>query len=103
MRALDTDRLHEGCDIVGEQFHRIGAGGLVAFAGAARIDADAGKMLGVLADLECVAGIVGREIRDEHERFARALLLIVQSNAVSLDLRHVNLAVLKRIAFFKEA
>jgi len=60
-------------------------------------------MLGVLADLKGVAGIVGRELRDEHERFARALLLIVQSYAVSLDLRHANLPVLKRIAFFKEA
>ena len=39
MGALHADRLHEGSDIVGEQFHRIGAGGLVAFAGAARVDA----------------------------------------------------------------
>ena len=67
MRPINADRLHEGGDVVGEQFHRIGARRLVGFAGAARIDRDAGEVLGVVGDLEGVAGIVGGQIRDEHE------------------------------------
>ena len=58
-------------------------------------------MLGVVGDLKGVAGIVGGEIRDEHERLARALLLIVHRDAVSLDLGHANLPALMRIAFSK--
>jgi len=50
-------------------------------------------LLGIIRDLEGVAGIVGGEIRDEHQRLAGPLLLVVHRDAVRLDLRHVNLPV----------
>jgi hypothetical protein len=93
MGALDADRLHEGGDVVREQFHRIGAGRLVGLAGAARVDRNAGEMFGIVGDLKGVAGVVGREIRDEHERFARSLLLVVHADAIGLDLGHMTLPV----------
>ena len=73
MRPLYADRLHEAGDVVGEQFGRIGPVRLVGLARAARIERDAGEMLGVVGDLERVAGVVGGEIGDEDQRLAGSL------------------------------
>ena len=70
MRPLDADRRHEGGDVVGEELHRIGPLRLVGLARAARVDRDAGEMLGVVGDLEGVAGVVGGGIGDQDERLA---------------------------------
>ena len=88
MRFLDTDRGHEGGDVVGEQFGRVGSARLVGFARPARIERNASEMFGVVGDLESVAGVVGCEIRDEDEWFARPLGLVVDRDVVDLDLRH---------------
>ena len=73
MGLLDPDRFHECGDVVGEQFGRIGPGRLVGLARPARIKRNAGEMLGVVGDLEGVAGVVGGEIGDEDKRLARSL------------------------------
>ena len=88
MRFLDADRSHEGGDVVGEQFGRIGSVWLVGLAGAARIKRNAGEMLGVVGDLEGVTGVVGGEVRDEHKRLARSLALVIDRDVVDLDLGH---------------
>jgi hypothetical protein len=93
MRAFHTNRLHEGGDVVGEQFHRIGALRLIRLASTAWIDGDAGKVLGVIGDLEGVAGMVGGKIGNENKRLSRPLLLVVDGDAVGLDFRHANLPV----------
>ena len=43
-------------------------------------------MLGVIGDLERVAGVVGGEIGDEDERLACALLLVIHSDVVDFHL-----------------
>src|SRR5271169_3295899 len=92
MRSLHADRLHEGGDVVGEQLHRIGAVRLVSLARASRVNGDASEMLGIVCDLEGIAGVVGGEIGDEDERLSCPLLLVVHGDAVRFDLRHVNLS-----------
>src|ERR1700722_11243669 len=88
MRFLDADRAHESGDVVGEQFGRISSVWLVGLAGSARIQRNAGEMLGVVGDLEGVTGIVGGKVRDEHKRLARPLGLVVDGDVVDLDLGH---------------
>ena len=88
MRCLDSDRGHEGGDVIGEQLGRISALWLVAFTRPARIKRNAGEMLGIFGDLEEVAGVVSGEIRNENERLARSLDLVVDRDVVDLDLRH---------------
>jgi hypothetical protein len=88
MRPLDPDRLHEAGDVVGEQFGRIGPARLVGLARSARIEGDAGEMLGVVGDLECVTSVVGGEIGNENEGLAGSLLLIVDRDVVDFDLGH---------------
>ena len=92
MRFLDADHGHEGGDVIGEQFGRIGAVWLVGFARPARIERNASEMLGVVGDLERVAGVIGCEIRDEDEGFARPLGLVIDRDVVDLDLGHGRLS-----------
>jgi hypothetical protein len=89
--TLNANRLHEGGDVVGEQFHRIGPLRLIGLTSAARIDGDAGKALGVIANLEGVAGMIGSKIGDENKRLTGPLLLVVHGDAVGLDFRHTYL------------
>ena len=93
MRALDADRLHEGGHVVGEQLHRIGALWFVGLARSARVERDAGELLGVIGDLKGVAGMVGGKIGDEHERLACPLLLVIDRDAVRFDFRRVYLPI----------
>src|SRR5262249_29350797 len=88
MRALDTDRLHECGDVVGKQLGRVWPGRLVAFAGAAWIERNAGEVLGIVADLEGVASVVRGEIRGKHKRRSAALLLVVHRDVIDFDLGH---------------
>jgi hypothetical protein len=85
---VDPERLQEGRDIVGHELRRVITGGLVALSRAARIDRDAREVLGVLGDLEGVAGVVRGEVRDEQQGLARALLFVVHRDVANLDLRH---------------
>ena len=98
MRPLHTDRLHEDGDVVGEQFHRVDAVRLVGLARTARIDGDASEMLGIIGDLEGVAGIVGGEIGNEDKRLPCALLRVIHRNAIRFDFRHANLPLCMRDA-----
>jgi hypothetical protein len=63
---------------------------LVGLARAAWVDRNAGEILGVIGDLEGVAGIVGGEIGNEDERLAGALLLVVDRDVVDFHLGHLE-------------
>src|ERR1700751_2716013 len=99
MRALHANRLHEGGDVVGKQFHRIGALRLIGLASAARIEGDASEVLGIIPDLKGIAGMVGGKIGNENERLSRPLLLVVDGDAVGSGFRHANLPVVLSSAF----
>src|SRR5579871_747602 len=88
MGPLDLEGGEERRGVIGELPRRIAAGGLVALAGTPGIDGNAGEVLGIFADLEGVAGVVGRQIGDEQQGFAGALLLVVDGYVVDLDLGH---------------
>ena len=91
MRALDADRLHERGHVVGEQLHRIGAVRLVGLTRSARVERDAGEVLGIVRDLKGVAGVVGGKIGNENERLACSLSLVIDRDAVRVHFRHVSL------------
>src|ERR1700722_10202539 len=91
MRALNADRLHEGSDVVAEQFHRIGALRLVSLARAPRLNGDAGEVLSIVGDLKSITGLISGQIGNENKRLSRALLLVVDGDAVGLDFRHAYL------------
>src|SRR4030095_13764761 len=88
MDPIQPDGGDEGGDIVRKELGRPGPAWLVAFAGAAQVERDAGKLLGVVGDLKGIAGIVCCKIGDQQQRLAGALLLIVDGDVVGLDLRH---------------
>jgi hypothetical protein len=83
-----ADGLHERGHVVGEQLGGVGALRLAAQPCPAQVNGEAGEVLGVVRDLERITGLVGREIRDEDQRLALALDLVVDVNAVRLDRRH---------------
>jgi hypothetical protein len=91
VRAGDADGLHELRDVGGEQLGRVDAVRLPRQARAAEVDGVAGELPGVVSHLERVAGLVGRETRDEDERFAFALDLVVDLDVVGLHYRHRRL------------
>src|SRR5262249_33666125 len=70
-----------------EELRRVGAVGLVAHAGAARIDGDAGEVPRILGNLERVAGVVGGEVRGEDQRVALTLRLGVGRDAIGRERR----------------
>jgi hypothetical protein len=76
--------LHEGGDVVGEQFGGIGALGLTAQPGPAQVHGEARELLGVVRYLERVTGLVGRQVRNEDHGLALALDLVVDVDAVRL-------------------
>jgi hypothetical protein len=86
--CLLASHSHEGGDVVGEQFGRIRSVGLVGLAGAARIKRNASEMLGIVGDLEGVAGVVSGKVRDEHKRLSRSLGLVIHRDVVDFDLGH---------------
>src|SRR5271169_5534850 len=88
MGPLDLERGKKGRGIVGEEPRRIWTGRLVALPSAAWVEADAGEMLGVVPRLERIAGVVGRQIGNQQQRLARALLFVVHGDVIDLDLRH---------------
>src|ERR1700730_7015122 len=90
MRLLDSRGLHEGGNIVRKKFGGIYARWLVRFACTSKVERDAGKVLGVLCDLEGITGMIGGQKRKENEGLPRALLVIVHRDVVGFDLRHGN-------------
>ena len=88
--VVDPDDVEEGGDLVGIALGRVGAGRLVAVARAGKIDRDAAEVLGVGRHLERIAGVVGGEVRDEQERIAVALHVVVDREPIYLDLRHAH-------------
>ena len=83
---LDPDGAEECGDLVGVALGRVGAGWLVAVARARKIDGDAAEMLGVGRQLERKAGVVGGKVRDQQERIAVALHVVVDREPIDLDL-----------------
>ena len=59
--------------------------------GSPQVDGVAGELPGVVSHLERVAGLVGREIRDEDKRFAFALDLVVDLDVVGLHVARVGI------------
>ena len=88
--VVDPHDVEEGGDLVGIGLGRVGAGRLVAVARAGKIDRDAAEVLGIGRQLERIAGVVGGEVRDEQERIAVALHLVVDREPIYLDLRHAH-------------
>jgi hypothetical protein len=88
MGPLDLERGEKGCGIVGKEPRRIWTGRFVALPGAAWVEGDAGEMLGVVCHLERISGVVGRQIGDQQQWLARALLLVIYGYVIDLDLRH---------------
>jgi hypothetical protein len=85
---VDAGRLHERAHVVGEQLGGIGALRLAGQAGSAQVHREAPEVLGVLRDLERIARLVGREIRDEDDGLAVALHLVIDLYPVRLHGRH---------------
>jgi hypothetical protein len=88
MRPLDPDCAQEGGNLIGVPVGRVRSGRLVALARAGKVDRDAAEVLGVRRQLECVAGVIRRRVRDQEERLALPLHLVVDRKSVDLDLRH---------------
>jgi hypothetical protein len=91
MGALDADPLHERGDIIGKQFCRLGPCRLVRLACTAWVEGNAGEELGIVRDLESVASIVGGKVWNEDERLTGPLLLVIHSDVVHFDFRHISL------------
>ena len=87
---LDPDGAEEGGDLVGVALGRVRPGRLVALARAGKIDRDAAEVLGVGRQLERPAGVVGRRVRDQQQRLALPLDVVVDREPVYLDLRHAR-------------
>src|SRR5581483_221776 len=62
--------------------------GLLRLARAAEIDGEAAKVLRVLRQLEGVACVVRRQVRNEDERFPVSLLLVIHRDPAGLNARH---------------
>jgi hypothetical protein len=62
--------------------------GLVALAGAREVQRDAAEVLGVGRKLERVARVIGGQVRDQQQRFAFSLHLVLDREPVDVDLRH---------------
>src|SRR6476660_9527114 len=91
MRKLDSNRPHKSGDVVGKQFHRIGAVRLVCLARSSRVKRDTGEVLGIVGDLKGITGMISGEIGNENKWLSRPLLLVVDGDAVGLDFRHAYL------------
>src|SRR6266545_6813929 len=85
---LDPDCAQEGGDLVGMAVGRVRSWRLVALARAGKVDRDAAEVLGVRRQLERVAGVVRGRVRDQQERLALPLHLVVDREPVHLNLRH---------------
>ena len=59
-------------------------------AGPPEVDGEAAEVPGVVGHLERVARLIGGEVRDEHQRLALTLHLVVDVDAIALHGRHVQ-------------
>src|ERR1700675_1766320 len=84
----DRQCAHESGNIFGQEFGGVSAFRFVSFTGPAKVERDAGKVLGVLGHLKGVTGVIGGQVRNENQGLAGSLLLIVYGDAVRSDLRH---------------
>src|SRR5213079_1228236 len=85
MRLLYSDLLHERGNVVREHLRRVNAGRLIRLPGPTQINRDAAEVLRVVGDLERVAGIVGSQVGDKHQRFTAALLVVIQRDVAGLN------------------
>jgi hypothetical protein len=67
---------------------RVDARRVVAFSGSAKIERNACEVFRVLADLKCIACVIGGQIRDQDDRLSGPLLLVVQGEIAGFDLGH---------------
>jgi hypothetical protein len=77
MSSLNTQCLHESGNIVGEIRGGVGSVRFVTLACPAKIERDAGEMLGIFGNLKRVASIVGRQIGNQNQWIAAPLLLVM--------------------------
>src|SRR5436305_7684368 len=77
--ALDANRAKESGELVGISHRGIRAFRLVALAGTWEVHRDAAEMLCVGRQLERVAGMVSRQIRNQQQRIAFALYVVVDA------------------------
>ena len=64
---------------------------------------NASEVLGIVGNLERIAGVVGGEKGNKDKRLAGPLLLIIYRDAIRFDLRQVNLPSVTCFAFFTAA
>jgi len=81
--------LHKGVHIIGKEFRGIDSFRLVSFASPPWIDGDAGKVLGVLGNLESIAGAIRGQERNQDQRLSGSLLIVVHGDTVRFDLGHL--------------
>src|SRR4029077_20159076 len=92
MRSWDPECLHKSRYIVGENLRRIGTFRFVAFARPSKIKGDTGEVFGIFGYLECITGVIGGQVGDENEGLTGSLLVIIDIEVVSFDLRHASLS-----------
>src|SRR4051794_26652518 len=84
---LDPDGGEERGDLVGVPLGRVRPGRRVALARPRKIERDAAELLGVGRQLERIAGVVCRRVRDEQQWLALTLNVVVDGEPVYLDPR----------------
>jgi hypothetical protein len=90
MGLLDPDGAEEGGDLVGIDLSRVRPGGFVALARARKVQRDAAEVRGVGRQLERIASMIGGQLRDQQQRFAFSLHVVVDRDSVYVDLRHAR-------------
>jgi hypothetical protein len=89
---FDSDGVEEGGGLVGIALGRVRPGRLVALARARKVERDAAEVLGIRGQLKRVAGVIGGQIRDQQQRLAVPLHVVVEREFVYLDLWHARTA-----------
>jgi hypothetical protein len=84
----DAKRAHERSHVIGKHFGGIRSFRYVALSGPSQVKRDAGEVLGVFCHLECVAGVVRAQVRDQDERLTTSLLVVVDRDVVGFDPGH---------------
>ena len=93
MCLLNPDRSEEAGDLVGVDFGRVRPGGLVTLPGPRKVESDAAEVLCVGRQLERITSVIGGEVRNQQQRLAIPLHVIVDSEPVYVNLRHFRLLI----------
>src|SRR6185437_2051106 len=84
----DSHCAHERHHIIREKFCAVCALRCLRLASPAKIQRDAGEMLGVLCHLECIAGVIGGKVGNQDQRLSASLLVIIHGDVIGFDPGH---------------